>query len=165
MLESLMNIGKNILPEKKGPVQIIHEAFLRMELSREELNKLTAFNIADTLDDHQVRPYPTPKINTEIYINTRINGTQSRDDIKAKENGDWLFLMREIASQNAADMDLLLWARDICLKHEEKQRAFLINKLLDRHTKNEINTEYFLKATKVQKLDSIERKKKNYETR
>ena len=161
MQESWTNTEKNTYPEKKGPVQIFYEAYNQGEISHEDLNKLTSFNIADTLYDHPARPYPHPKENLELYVNSRAKEFEKRDEQKSKENGDWLFLIREIANQNIADIELLIWARDYCLKYGEKQRAFAINKNLDKHAENSFDKHYFRNATRVQDLDAREKNKKN----
>lgn len=138
---------------------IAWRAYNRGEISTIEMQTMIALDCADTLHDHPLRAYPISTIAHEQYVHGRIMNVTKRDASMARHNGEWLYATRVIYTENSADIDTLMWARDLCLKNKAEGRAARIAVHLKKYEDLALNYAFLDKALRVQTLDSYEKQR------
>lgn len=145
------------MQDRKCIAQLAYEEFNRGQISQKEMETMVGLDIAETLQDHPARPYPTPGQQLLNYIEGRTRGLMQRDGSMAVKNGEWVQLIVRLRSLNTVDADLLIWAKESCVRANALGKVEKIQTQLDRHLSNRLPIQLFANAVDVQRLDSDEK--------
>lgn len=153
-----LNLTTNFDGSQKSRAQMIFESLGKKEITQTEANRLTAHLISETLHDHPVRPYPVLATDLAFYINQREHDLAVYSEATGIKLGEWIHVMNEVFSLNRADIDLLAWAKNICMREKQLEAAKKIRWHLEAHKNNLADMGLFQKALFVQKKDSSGRR-------
>lgn len=152
-----MDSGHN---KTKCIAQTAYEAFNKNEITRDEMEKLVALDIAETLHDFPIRPYSNPSEKLSNYILSRSCGLLDKDKDLAIKTGEWSQMVRQVLTLNKIDLETIVWAANICLSLNANEKVNKISKHIEKYKNNKFPVELYLQSLAAQKLDSEETQRK-----